>query len=283
MSGPLFPHDRAEERGGRRRRRRRRGPERRGIYLLPQLFTTANLFFGFFSMIQSTQGHFDRAALGIVLAGIFDALDGRVARLSRATSRFGSEYDSLADMVSFGVAPAFLAYMAGELGHLQRTGWILAFLFTACAALRLARFNVHASRFHGRFEGLPSPAAAGMVASTQWFDSFLRGQGYDVSVPPLLVGAGLASLGLLMVSAVPYRSFKEIDLRHGFRTLVLIIVALAVVVQEPSLWLFVIGVAYVSSGPAEWAWRALAGRELEPAAEFAAEAEPTAPHEETSG
>ncbi|MCL4684950.1 CDP-diacylglycerol--serine O-phosphatidyltransferase [Myxococcota bacterium] len=267
MSGPFFETERPEERGGRRRRRRRRSDERRGIYLLPQLFTTANLFFGFFSLIQSTQGHFDRAAGGIVLAAIFDALDGRVARLSRATSRFGSEYDSLADMVSFGVAPAFLAYMAGDLGQLERTGWILAFLFTACAALRLARFNVHSSRFQGRFEGLPSPAAAGMVASTQWFDTFLRGQGYDVNLPPLVIGSGLASLALLMVSAVPYRSFKEIDLRHGFRTLVLIIVALAVVVQEPSLWLFAIGVAYVTSGPAEWAWRSLAGRHLEPAAD----------------
>lgn len=252
------------ERGGlrRRRRRRRRGGQRRGLYLLPQLFTTANLFFGFFSMIQSTQGHFDRAALGIVLAALCDALDGRVARLARSTSRFGSEYDSLADVVSFGVAPAFLAYMAGELPMLQRTGWILAFLFTACAALRLARFNVQPSRYAGRFEGLPSPAAAGMVASTQWFASFLLEQGYDVTVPPLGVGALLAGLGLLMVSPLPYRSFKEVDLRHGFRTLVLMIVALAVILQEPSLWLFVLGAAYVASGPIEWAWRALSGRRL---------------------
>jgi len=232
------------------------------VYLLPQLFTTANLFFGFFSMIQSTQGNFDRAALGIVLAGLCDALDGRVARLARSTSRFGSEYDSLADVVSFGVAPAFLAYMAGELPMLQRTGWILAFLFTACAALRLARFNVQPSRFAGRFEGLPSPAAAGMVASTQWFASFLLAQGYDVTLPPLAVGALLAGLGLLMVSPVPYRSFKEVDLRHGFRTVVLVIVALAVILQEPSLWLFVLGAAYVASGPIEWAWRALSGRRL---------------------
>jgi len=257
-SGPGLEGDR----GGRRRRRRRRRGERRGLYLLPQLFTSANLFFGFFSMIQSTQGNHDRAALGIVLAGLCDALDGRVARLSRATSRFGSEYDSLADVVSFGVAPAFLAYMAGGMDLLQRTGWILAFLFTACAALRLARFNVQPSRYHGRFEGLPSPAAAGMVASTQWFSSFLLDRGYDVSVPPLAVGAGLAALGLLMVSPVPYRSFKEVDVRHGFRTVVLVIVAIAVVVQEPSLWLFVIGAAYAASGPAEWAWRALSGRRL---------------------
>ncbi|MEB2343453.1 MAG: CDP-diacylglycerol--serine O-phosphatidyltransferase [Deltaproteobacteria bacterium] len=246
----------------RRRRRRRRGERRRGLYLLPQLFTTGNLFFGFFSMIQSTQGHFDRAALGIVLAGLCDALDGRVARLARSTSRFGSEYDSLADVVSFGVAPAFLAYMAGELSALQRTGWILAFLFTACAALRLARFNVQASRYAGRFEGLPSPAAAGMVASTQWFASFLLEQGHDLLVPPLVVGSLLAGLGLLMVSAVPYRSFKEIDLRHGFRTVVLVIVALAVILQEPSFWFFALGAAYVASGPLEWAWRVLSGRRL---------------------
>lgn len=246
----------------RRRRRRRRGGERRGLYLLPQLFTTANLFFGFFSMIQSTQGHFDRAALGIVLAGLCDALDGRVARLARSTSRFGSEYDSLADVVSFGVAPAFLAYLSGDLAMLQRTGWILAFLFTACAALRLARFNVQPSRYAGRFEGLPSPAAAGMVAATQWFHSFLLQQGYGITAPPLVVGGLLAGLGLLMVSAVPYRSFKEVDTRHRFRTIVLVIVALAVIVQEPSLWLFVLGAGYVAAGPIEWAWRALSGRRL---------------------
>jgi CDP-diacylglycerol--serine O-phosphatidyltransferase len=259
----------------RRRRRRRSGERRRGLYLLPQLFTTANLFFGFFSMIQSTQGHFDRAALGIVLAGLFDALDGRVARLARSTSRFGSEYDSLADVVSFGVAPAFLAYMAGELTGLQRTGWILAFLFTACAALRLARFNVQPSRYKGRFEGLPSPAAAGMVASTQWFTSFLLDQGYDVVAPPLLVGGGLAALGLLMVSPVPYRSFKELDLRHGFRTIVLMIVGLAVIVQEPALWLFVLGALYVASGPIEAVWRALSGRRLAAAPAAPPAGEPT--------
>jgi CDP-diacylglycerol--serine O-phosphatidyltransferase len=247
----------------RRRRRRRTSEERRGLYLLPQLFTTANLFFGFFSLIQSTHGHFDRAALGIVLAALCDALDGRVARLARSTSRFGSEYDSLADVISFGVAPAFLAYEAGLLSLLERTGWILAFLYTACAALRLARFNVHPSRFRGRFEGLPSPAAAGMVASTQWFDSFLQSQGIDLTVAPLLVGAGLTGLGLLMVSAIPYRSLKEVDLRHGFRTVVLVIVALSVVVQEPSLWLFVLALGYVATGPVEWVWRVLADRPLE--------------------
>jgi CDP-diacylglycerol--serine O-phosphatidyltransferase len=267
-----------ESRRERRRRRRRRGGEqRRGLYLLPQLFTTANLFFGFFSLIQSTTGNFDRAALGVVLAGVCDALDGRVARLSRATSRFGGQYDSLADMVSFGVAPAFLAFQAGQLGELGRTGWILSFLFTACAALRLARFNVHESPHRGRFEGLPSPAAAGTVASTQWFVSFLREQGVEVAVPALAVGVGAAALGLLMVSAVPYRSFKELDLRHGFRSIVLMVVALAVVVQEPSVWLFALALLYVLAGPVEWAWRMLAGRPLE----ALPEALPAEPQQET--
>jgi CDP-diacylglycerol---serine O-phosphatidyltransferase len=248
----------------RRRRRRRRGGSR-GLYLLPQLFTTGNLFFGFYAVIQATSGHFDRAALGIVLAGVFDVLDGRVARLSRATSPFGQEYDSIADVVSFGMAPALLAFEAGNLHVLGRTGWVLAFLYTACAALRLARFNVSPSRFPGRFEGLPSPAAAGMVASTQWFVSFLRHQGIGFTVPEGVIAAGVTLLGLLMVSAVPYRSFKELDIRHSYRTVVTMVVVLAVVIQEPAVSLFAIGIVYVLAGPAEWAWRAVAGHPLEEA------------------
>jgi CDP-diacylglycerol--serine O-phosphatidyltransferase len=252
------------DRRRRRRRRRRSGEARRGLYLLPQLFTTGNLFFGFFAIVQAIGGRFDRAALGIALAALCDALDGRVARLSHATSRFGVEYDSLADMVSFGVAPALLAFQAGQLVALRRTGWVMAFLYCACAALRLARFNVHSSRYKGRFEGLPSPAAAGMVASTQWFVSFLRASGgVALQVPQLLIAVGLAAIGLLMVSAVPYRSFKEIDLRHPWRVVVLMVLVLAVVIQEPYVSLFVIAAAYVLSGPAEWAWRVLAGRQLE--------------------
>jgi len=167
------------------------------VYLLPQLFTTANLFFGFFTIVEAQAGHFDRAALGIVLAGLCDALDGRVARLAKATSRFGVEYDSLADAVSFGLAPALLAFHAGHLEGFRRTGFAVAFLYVACAALRLARFNVQPSRYAGRFEGLPSPAAAGMIASTQWFVSFLREQEIVVRVPDALVSAGVAVLGLL--------------------------------------------------------------------------------------
>jgi len=254
-----------EPRRPRRFRRRRRTRERRrprGLYLLPHLFTTANLFFGFYAIVQAFAGRADLAALGIVLAGLCDAVDGRIARLARSSSRFGVEYDSIADTVSFGVAPAMLAFSAGNLEVLGRTGWVMAFLFTACAALRLARFNVAPSRYRGRFEGLPSPAAAGVVATTWWFASFLRGHGAEFDVPESAVASGMAVLGLLMVSPIPYRSFKELDLRHGYGTLVVAIFAGALIIQEPRVSLFGLGVAYAISGPAEWLWRRAQGRPL---------------------
>ena len=250
----------------RRRRRRERGEPLRGMYLLPHVITSANLFFGFYAIVQSFQvdvvGSADRAALGIVLAAVCDAIDGRVARLARSSSRFGVEFDSIADTVSFGVAPAMLAFSAGNLHTLGRPGWVMSFLFTVCAALRLARFNVSPGRYKGFFEGMPSPAAAGMVATTQWFVSFLRESGIEVAVPEFLVAAGMALLGLLMVSPIPYRSGKELDLRHSYGTLVLVVIALALVVQEPSVTLFVLGVAYVASGPIEWVWRRATGATL---------------------
>jgi CDP-diacylglycerol--serine O-phosphatidyltransferase len=250
---------------GRRRRRRRRsaGEPARGLYLLPHLITTANLFFGFYAIVQAFAGRPDHAAGGIVLAGVCDAIDGRVARLAKATSRFGVEYDSIADTVSFGVAPAMLAFSAGNLQVLGRPGWVMAFLFTACAALRLARFNVSPGRYKGRFEGMPSPAAAGCVASTQWFISFLRDNGVALQVPEFAVALGVAALGLLMVSPIPYRSGKELDLRHSYGTLVLVVIALALIVQEPSVTLFVIGLVYACSGPVEWVYRRATGATLE--------------------
>ncbi len=264
MSEPLgtpFPPD------GRRRRRRRRADAAppRGLLLLPHLITTAGLFFGFYAIVHAFGGRPDRAAGAIVLAAICDALDGRIARLTRATSRFGVEYDSLSDIVSFGVAPAVLAFSAGNLDVLGRTGWVMAFLFTVCTALRLARFNVSPSRFRGRFEGLPSPAAAGVVATTQWFASWIREQGLAFSVPESVVAGGVAALGLLMVSSIPYRSFKELDLRHSYGTLVVVVLGLLVVIQEPSVTLFACGVAYTLHGPAEWLWRRASGRSLEEA------------------
>ena len=248
---------------GRFRRRRRRRARPRGFYLLPHLVTTAGLFSGFYAILAAFAGQPDRAALGIVLAGVCDALDGRLARMARSTSRFGVEYDSIADIVSFGVAPAALAYSAGGLHALGRVGLVMAFLYVVGAALRLARFNVTPSRYRGRFEGMPSPAAAGMVASTQWFVSFLEEHGVAVDVPAPLVAIAAALLGLLMVSSIPYRSFKELDLRHSYGTLVIVVFAAALVIQEPSLTLFAIGLAYAVSGPVEWLWRWFTHRPLE--------------------
>ena len=164
-----------------RGRRRARG-SRRGLYLLPHLITTAGLFFGFWAIIQAPTLP-DLAAVGIILAMVCDALDGRVARFAKSTSRFGVEYDSIEDTVSFAVAPSILAFSAGNLQVLGRPGWIIAFLFTVCAALRLARFNVSPGRYRGRFEGLPSPAAAGVVASTQVCATFLRENGVFWTIP----------------------------------------------------------------------------------------------------
>lgn len=253
----------ASEKPRRRRRRRARGEGASRLYLLPHLLTTANLFFGFWAIAHAFLGQPDRAALGIILAMLFDILDGRVARFTHSSSRFGAEYDSIADTVSFGVAPAMLAFSAGNLAVLGRPGWVMTFLFTACAALRLARFNVTPARYRGRFEGLPSPAAAGIVATTQWFVSFLRESGSTFSVPEIVVAGGVSLLGLLMVSSIPYRSFKEVDLRHPFGTLVLAVVAFTLVVIEPAVTLFAIGIVYAFSGPVEWVWRRATHRKLE--------------------
>jgi CDP-diacylglycerol--serine O-phosphatidyltransferase len=250
------------EKRPRRRRRRRKRP--RGLLLLPHLITTANLAFGFFAIVQSFAGRHDLAALGIVLAALADAIDGRVARMAGAASRFGVEYDSIADIVSFGVAPAMLAFAAGNLQVLGKAGWVMSFMFTVCAALRLARFNVSPGRYKGRFEGMPSPAAALMVATTQWFVSFLREEGrVIVDVPEWMVAASVVALGLLMVSPIPYRSGKELDLRHSFGTLVLVVIALLLVIVEHSVTLFAILVAYVLSGPVDWLWRRHTGATLE--------------------
>ena len=250
--------------GARRRRRRRaRSGRRRGMYLLPGLFTTGNLFFGFYAIIHALLGEPNSAAWGVVLAAIFDTLDGRVARLAHATSKFGAEYDSLADVVAFGVAPAVLAFAAGDLRLLGRPGWMMMFVYTVCAALRLARFNVHPSRYKGRFEGLPSPAAALMVAATVWFTDFVHQHFVRFRFPEVVVAIGVVGVGLLMVSTFPYRSFKELDLRHSYGTLVFVVIALVLVALEPKVTLFGIIAAYVVSGPSEWIWRRKYGRPLE--------------------
>jgi CDP-diacylglycerol--serine O-phosphatidyltransferase len=243
--------------------------------ILPQVLTTMNLASGFFAIVAASSGHFGRAALAIIFAGIFDALDGRVARLANATSRFGVEYDSIADTVSFGVAPAVLAFYAGHLADLGWSGWVMAFIYTACAALRLARFNVTPGRFVGRFEGLPSPAGAGMVVATALFGEFLSEQGIGVFAPAWLLGLGVAAVGLLMVSQIPYLSFKHLNPGHGQRVVVLVVIAFAVILLLPGVTLFLIGLAYLASGPVEAVWRRRTGRELiaiDPGGESAREA-----------
>jgi len=250
--------------GRRRRRRRSRDARQRDFSaLLPHLLTTGNLAAGFYSITLSASGNLDRAALAIIFAGVCDTLDGRVARMAGATSRFGAEYDSIADTVSFGVAPAMLAFSAGALQELGWTGWVLAFIYTACAALRLTRFNVQPARYTEHFEGLPSPPAAGMVLSSVWFGGFLRESGLALDIPAALAGLGVALVGLLMVSPIPYRSFKGVRIGGSYPTVVVMVIAFAVILSKPAVTLFIAGLLYVGSGPAEWLWRWRTGRPLE--------------------
>jgi CDP-diacylglycerol--serine O-phosphatidyltransferase len=239
-------------------RRRARTSGRGLAWLLPHLFTTGNLAAGFYAVVTASAGDLDRAALAVIVAGIFDALDGRVARRVGSASPFGKEYDSIADTVSFGVAPATIAFGAGTLQELGWTGWVLAFFYTACAALRLARFNVTPGRYSGRFQGLPSPAAAGMVAVSVWFSSFMRQSGAPLALPPLLPGLGVATLGILMVSSM------QVRIRGSYRALVVLVLGFAVVLLKPSLTFFMLGLGYVSSGPIELLWRWRTGQQLEP-------------------
>ena len=222
---------------------------RRGIYLLPTLFTTGNLCCGFFSLIQSARGRYETAALLIIFAGVLDGLDGRIARLTGTTSEFGVEFDSLADIASFGIAPAFLAY-EWALAPFHRIGWLVAFLFVACAATRLARFNIqHGVADKRFFAGLPSPAAAGSIATVAFAfpdpPSHLGGS--------VLVGALVASAALLMVSHVRYRSFKGLDLGspRSYLTVLLVVAAILVVGVHPRSMMVLAG-GYLLWGPVAW-------------------------------
>ena len=231
-----------------KRRTRKPRQKRRGIYLLPNLLTTGNLFCGFYSIIATINHDFRTAAIAILFAILFDILDGRVARLTGSSSRFGVEYDSLADLVAFGVAPALLVYM-WALKPFGRLGWGAAFLFVACGALRLARFNTQAdSAPKKHFVGLPIPGAALMVATTVMFFYRMGGSG---PTKHFLLLAMTYVLGFLMVSSISYTSFKEFDgfQRMPFRTLFLIILLLSVIAAQPSIMLFTLGLVFVSSGP----------------------------------
>lgn len=221
---------------------------KKGIYVLPSLFTTASLFCGFYSVIASLKGNFSLAAIAILVAAIFDGLDGRIARMTRTTSRFGSEYDSMSDLIAFGVAPAILCY-AWALSPFGRWGWLTSFLFVVCGALRLARFNVQIGIIDSKmFNGLPIPAAASVVASSVWLFYYLGGVG-RLSHPSML--AGMTVISLLMVSNVRYYSFKDMNFfsRKPFMLFVLIVVILIIVIAEPQIMIFTFAFGYSVSGP----------------------------------
>jgi CDP-diacylglycerol---serine O-phosphatidyltransferase len=238
--------------------RKRRTPikMRKGIYILPNLFTTGNLFCGFWAIISVFQEKFFYSAVAILLASVFDILDGKVARLSGATSKFGVQYDSLADLVSFGIAPALLAF-SWALRPYGKFGWLAAFLFVVCGALRLARFNVQSASGEVKyFKGLPIPAAASMIALTILL--YLRLIETDW-VKDIVILVMIYILAFLMVSNIRYFSFKELDLakRKPFSIFIFVILSMIVIVMEPTLVLFGFILAYVFSGPVNMirAWR----------------------------
>lgn len=220
----------------------------KGIYLLPNLITTAGLFSGFYAVIASMNGRYEAAAIAVFVAMICDGLDGRVARLTNTQSDFGAEYDSMADMVSFGMAPALLAYNWG-LDSLGKIGWLAAFVYCAGAALRLARFNTQVGVADKRFfQGLASPAAAGVIASSVWLGSEFSLSGDDVS---WLLGPITVVIGILMVSNFRYHSFKEVDWRGkvNFLVILLIVAVFVIVSVHPALVLCLLFYAYALSGP----------------------------------
>lgn len=223
----------------------------RGIYLLPNLFTTANLFAGFYSIINAMNGNFYVAAAAVFVAMVLDGLDGRVARLTNTQSAFGAEYDSLSDMVAFGVAPALLAF-EWALGSMGKVGWMVAFIYVAGAALRLARFNTQIGSVDKRyFIGLASPAAAGVVAGTVWAFSDFGIKGSNMSFAVALL---VAAAGCLMVSNIKYYSFKDLDLkgRVPFVAILVVVLVFAVVFSDPPRILLLIFLAYAFSGPIQY-------------------------------
>ncbi|MEZ5661865.1 MAG: CDP-diacylglycerol--serine O-phosphatidyltransferase [Burkholderiaceae bacterium] len=255
MSNPTVDSDKAANRDARRRR---------GVYLLPNAFTTAALFCGFFSIVQATQDRFAEAAIAIFVAMVLDSLDGRVARLTNTTSAFGEQYDSLSDMVSFGVAPALVMY-EWSLHGLGRWGWLAAFVYVAGAALRLARFNANLGKVDKRFfQGLPSPAAAALMAGLVWVATDLRetrwidAAGVDLAWLSFIVAL---FAGITMVSNVPFYSFKDINLRRAvpFIGTILLVMLFVLISSDPPSVLFLGFLSYSVSGYVVWIVRRRSG------------------------
>lgn len=220
---------------------------RKGVYILPNLFTLAALFGGFYAVVMAINSRFDLAATGIFIAMVLDSLDGRVARMTNTQSAFGEQMDSLSDMVSFGAAPALISYVWALQG-LGRWGWIAAFVYCACAALRLARFNVNTAVVDKRyFQGLPSPAAAALLAGFIWVMNDQGWGGAQLAWPTFALSL---FAGLSMVTNVPFYSFKDIQFKRSvpFIVIVLIVLAIAVINIDPPIVMFLVFVVYALSG-----------------------------------
>jgi len=243
---PIDEHEEIVSEDGRKVRRR-------GIYLLPNMLTLCALFSGFYAIIAGMSGNFNEAGWAILIAGILDGLDGRIARLTNTQSAFGAQFDSLSDMVSFGVAPALIMF-SWAFAPLGRLGWAASFIYVSCAALRLARFNVQLGTVDKRFfVGLQSPLAAGVVTFLPWV-----GYKYGLEVTPIvayLCAVLTVFIGFLMISNYKYSSFKELQFKGTvpYMVFVLVVIMLVVVAQNPHEVLLTMAVLYALSGPITWA------------------------------
>lgn len=231
---------------------------RKGIYILPNLFTLAALFGGFYAVVMAMNGRFDQATIGVFCAMVLDSLDGRIARMTNTQSAFGEQMDSLSDMVSFGAAPALIAY-EWSLRGLGRWGWIAAFVYCACAALRLARFNVNTAVVDKRyFQGLPSPAAAALVMGFIGVMTDLDFKGATLAWPTFAIAL---FAGLTMVTNVPFYSFKDVQMKKSvpFVVIVLLALGIGIVNIHPPIVLFSVFVSYGLSGYVIYGWRKAKG------------------------
>lgn len=223
-------------------------PFDRGIYLLPNLMTTGALFAGFYAVIAGIQGNFEQGAIAIFVAMILDGLDGRIARMTNSCSAFGAEYDSLADMISFGLAPALLVFQ-WALVDFGKLGWLVAFIYTVAAALRLARFNTQVGIADKRyFQGLPSPAAAALLAGLIWL---VESNQIEFALTPMIALVLTLFAGIMMVSNTRFSSFKELNLKDKvpFVTLLVVVLIFVIITIKPAMFLFLIFLVYAFSGP----------------------------------
>ena len=223
---------------------------RKGIYILPSLVTTASLFVAFYAIVQATLGRFEVAAMAVFVSMVLDGLDGRIARWTNTASDFGKEYDSLADVIAFGLTPALVMF-EWSLTAYGNIGWLSAFLFVACAALRLARFNSVEVKDKRYFQGLPSPAAAAVVAGWVWSMADFDFEGSRLGPVSIVI---VVASALAMVSNLPYKSFKDFDPKNRvpFVAMVLLIVPFVLISFDPPRVLFLLFLAYLVSGPVIW-------------------------------